>query len=128
LTVERDTAGETSFPRAKVIPVEISNRIDRDSSILHERGEQVWKKLFHHRRAPGEQDVNMPPLRYALASLDLQGKSITLDDRYLLKMVREDATGEQSGHARPDNNSVLAAKAFPLRLVVTHDISFFLFY
>src|SRR5947209_13747146 len=49
LTVEGDAAPEARFPRPKVIPMEVGNRIDGDTSILDERGEEVWKEVLHHR-------------------------------------------------------------------------------
>ena len=91
LTVERDTALEARFPRVKVIPVEIGNRIDGDTSILDERGEEVWKEVLHHRRPPLQQYVNMASLWHSFARLYLLWKVIALDYRYLLEMIRKNA-------------------------------------
>jgi hypothetical protein len=55
--------------------------------------------------------MNMPALWHTLASLHLLWKLIALDYRYLLEMLGQDATGQESCHTGADNHGMLAAEA-----------------
>jgi hypothetical protein len=91
--------------------MEVGDRVDGDTTILKERGKEVWEEILHNRRSFVQQYMNMSPLRHSLARLYLLWKGIALDHRHLLEMVREDAAGQQSGHTRADNHGMLTSES-----------------
>jgi hypothetical protein len=91
--------------------MEVGDRVDGDTTILKERGKEVWEEILHNRRSFVQQYMNMSPLRHSLARLYLLWKGIALDHRHLLEMVREDAARQESCHTGTDHHGVLATEA-----------------
>jgi len=65
--------------------------------------------------------MHVSSLRYPFARLGISGQSIALDHCDLFKMIREDTSGQQSGHTSADYDGVVPVEHVLRRLFATYD-------
>jgi hypothetical protein len=64
--------------------------------------------MFEHAPAAGEQSVRVNALRHAAPMPPALRKRVTVDQRYLLEMIGQDARGHQAAHAAANDKRMLS--------------------
>ena len=65
------------------------------------------KKLIQDPRTAGQQNMDMPTLRYPSSDSGTIGQHIPLDHSDGSEEISQDPCGKQSAHARPENDRAL---------------------
>ena len=85
-------------------PGDVAAALDRDCPGIHELLSKPGKQPADHKETAGQQEVNMPSLRHAFPGCRLTRDDILLDQRDVVEMIGENASGEQARHAGACND------------------------
>jgi hypothetical protein len=102
-----DLVVEGELVAAELDPGAVPAPCDRRPAGL-ELGEQAGEHRVHDLRAAGEQQVQVPALRHALAGLRPVRERVALEDRDPLVRPVQRPGGQQPAHARADHDRVAA--------------------
>lgn len=81
--------------------------VPNGSTIGHQLIEEPGEELIQDLRTPGQQNMDMPTLRYPLSDSGTARQHIPLDDSDGPKEISQDPRGKQPTHARPENDRVV---------------------
>ena len=95
--------------------------LTENRTVLGKSRKEVRKVLPHDDRSTRQQPMHVSSLRYPFARLGISGQSIALDHCDLFKMIREDTSGQQSGHTSADDDGVVPVERALRRLFAPHD-------
>jgi hypothetical protein len=121
-TLEQGFGGTRNgrHPDAELIPVYIFQTY-QNRTVLGKVTKEVRKVLPHDDRSTRKQPMHMSSLWYPFARLGIIGQSIAFDHGDLFKMIREDTSGQQSGHTSANYDGMVPVERALRWLFATHD-------
>src|SRR5580693_9163976 len=78
--------------------------VPNGSTVGYQFIEKPGKELIEGLRAAGQQNMNMPALRYPASDSGVVWKQIPLDNSDGFKEISQNPCGKQSAHACPEND------------------------
>jgi hypothetical protein len=87
-----------------MVPSNITATLNHDCAGIYQLLPKPGKETVENKETAGQQEVNMPPLRHTFARCRLTPDHVLLDQRDLLEVIGESASGEQARHAGTCND------------------------
>ena len=89
-------------------PSRVAYDIASHSAGFNQFRREAWEQFFQDLPAAGKQPMCVDALRNATALLPHRWKSISFQQSYPFKVIREHARGEKAGHASTDHDGVFS--------------------
>src|SRR5579859_2097605 len=89
------------------LPLPVGEHITAHGPCGGQFGGEAGEQFVDYLPAPGVQAMQMTAVRHPLAMLPGWWQRVPLDNRYLLAELRQNSCGQQTGHARAENDRVI---------------------
>jgi hypothetical protein len=107
---ERQTPRPPGCPSGSTEQADIARPPKGYSALGGEVSSEAGHQAFEDLRAAREQDMQMARLRNALSEGRIVGKRVAIDDDDLREPIRQDAGGQEPGHAAADHDGSIRCR------------------